>query len=86
MSGQITTWQKQLDLATEGDEIIARAPDDMRVWNEEFDAGYGTSHGKDILAWSSDYVYFPVVYDGSEWIERAPRNPRSDGQHHVGGE
>jgi hypothetical protein len=86
MSGQSTTWQKQLDIAAAGDDITDRAPDDAGVWSEEFDAGYGGSQGKPVLAWSEKYVYFPVVYDGAEWIERAPRNPQDDGQSHVGGE
>lgn len=51
-----------------------------------FDNGYGGSEGKPFTAWSEDYVYFPVVYDGSEWIERAPRNPCDEPTEHVGGE
>jgi|LakMenEpi03Aug12_release.lakeMendotaPanAssembly.Ray.scaffolds.fasta_scaffold1250996_2 hypothetical protein len=38
--------------------------------------GFGFSCGREFLAWSKDYVYFEVCYDGhySE-IRRVPRNP-----------
>lgn len=86
MSGEPTTWNKELAAAANGDQIIAKAPSDEAIWDEVFDGGYGGSQGKPILAWSKQYVYFPVTYDGSEWIDRAPRNPQPDGQSHTGGE
>ena len=54
-------------------------------WTKKFDNGYGTSEGPAVLAWTSFYVYFPVVYDGGEWLDCAPRNPQANGQPHVGG-
>lgn len=81
-----TTWNKQLEIAADGDTILAKAPADETVWERVFDDGYGGSEGDPVLAWSASRVYFPVVYDGSEWIGSAPRFPRADGQRHVGGE
>ena len=88
-----TTWNKVLaellaesERVGEPDVIIAKAPADEKVWDQEFSDGYGTSEGAPVLAWSEEWVYFPVVYDGAEWLERAPRHPRATGQDHVGGQ
>lgn len=37
------------------------------------------------LAWTPTRVYFPVKYDGGEWVESAPRNPCDEHQYPVGG-
>ena len=41
---------------------------------KEFDDGLGLSEGTHFTAWGEMYVYFPVVYDGAEWVGYAPRN------------
>ena len=41
---------------------------------KEFDNGYGGSNGIHFTSWGEKYVYFPVVYDGAEWVRYAPRN------------
>jgi len=43
--------------------------------DEEFDDGAGGPEGRPFTAWSLDTVFFPIVYDGSEWVGSAPRNP-----------
>ena len=81
----MATWRELINEVTDGDEIIANTltDEDMGV---EFDDGYGGSEGKDFTAWSKDYVYFPVVYDGLEWVGRVPRNPCDQASNHHGGE
>lgn len=38
--------------------------------------GLGLGRGREFLAWSKDYVYFEICYDGHyKWIRRVPRNP-----------
>lgn len=54
--------------------------------NREFNDGYGGSEGQPFTAWGEKYVYFPVVYDGAEWVGFAPRNPCDEATAHVGGE
>jgi len=49
-----------------------------------FDAGYGTPKGKPFTLWTSNRVYFPVTYDGAEWVSSVPRNPCAESIHHVG--
>lgn len=81
-----TTWRKELedDGITESD-IVAVAPDES-VLDIEFYCGFGLSEGPWVLVWTEDRVYFPVVYDGSEWLESAPRNPVPEPKRHVGGQ
>lgn len=80
-----TNWNTLLKEAAGKDKIIAKAPDDETVWSAMFHDGYGSPEGAPILAWSKTRVYFPVMYDGAEWIDSAPRKPQTDGQGHVGG-
>lgn len=89
MSRDTTTWRKQFDSEREdsGDEteVVAVAPADVDL-DREFYPGYGTSEGHPILIWTKRRVYFPVVYDGAEWMGSAPRMPVATGQDHVGGQ
>lgn len=52
----------------------------------KFNDGYGTSEGKDFTAWSDNYVYFPVVYDGAEWVGYVARNVCDTKTKHWGGQ
>ena len=54
--------------------------------DEEFDCGYGLSEGKPFTLWTRKRVYFPVVYDGSEWVGSVPRNPCNKATQHFGGQ
>jgi len=84
-----TTWRQELDEARKeaGDdsEIVAVAPREANL-DVTFNEGFGGSEGPHLLVWTHERVYFPVVYDGAEWLGSAPRNPQADGQRHVGGE
>lgn len=51
----------------------------------EFDAGYGMPNGQFFTAWGEFWVYFPLCYDGSEWVGHAPRNPGRVAMEHQGG-
>jgi len=85
MKSDVTTWREELVSAGVSlDDIVAVAPDES-VLDVEFDAGWGGTHGPCVLIWTEDLVYFPVVYDGSEWLDSAPRNPTTEPQTHVGG-
>ena len=41
--------------------------------DKEFYSGYGCSEGPEFTLWTKDRVYFPVVYDGAEWVGSVPR-------------
>lgn len=53
--------------------------------NIEFDDGYGLKEGIPFTAWGKKFVYFPICYDGSEWVGSAPRNPCNIKLLHQGG-
>ena len=54
--------------------------------DKKFDAGFGGSEGEPFTAWTKNRVYFPAVYDGSEWADSVPRNPNGEPTEHVGGQ
>lgn len=85
----LTTWAEELAAAMESAQdpgpVVAYAPDEA-AFAEQFDSGYGGAEGPAVLAWTERRVYFPVTYDGSEWLGSAPRNPQAEGQGHEGGQ
>ena len=52
---------------------------------KRFDSGFGLPRGKLFILWTKSRVYFPIVYDGSEWVESVPRNPRDEVPDYFGG-
>lgn len=54
--------------------------------NRKFDAGYGLPEGLSFIIITKEWIYFPSTYDGSECVERMPRNPNEDFEPiHIGG-
>ena len=87
---ELTTWRLEfLELfEVTGDtfaSLVAITLTDSEL-DVEFDSGFGGSKGKPFTAWSEKYVYFPAVYDGSEWIACVSRNPDGQPTSHIGGE
>lgn len=84
----MATWRNLIDAEREdkGDgPLIAVAPADLDL-DREFDDGFGGSRGEHFTAWTEARVYFPVVYDGAEWVGSVPRNPCDEASSHHGGE
>ena len=81
----MANWKELIELEAGEDKIISCTLTEKELL-EKFDAGYGGHCGKAFTAWSERYVYFPVVYDGAEWVGRAPRDPCDEATEHVGGE
>lgn len=85
-----TTWRKGISSAFEssGDEwaTVISSTLTYEDLDQEFDDGYGGSEGCPFTLWTEKYVYFPVVYDGSEWVGWVPRNPCDIKTSHIGGE
>lgn len=46
-------------------------PDDLGLQDRFYD-GYGLPEGEPFIAWSRTRVYFPVTYDGAEWVGSMP--------------
>lgn len=85
----LNSWWKMLEDAccTTGDNfdslVCTLTVEEMKT---QFDTGFGFQEGKSFIAWGEKYVYFPIIYDGSEWIEFVPRNPTKDyDPYHFGG-
>lgn len=51
---------------------------------KSFDSGYGGPEGKPFTLWTETRVYFPVVYDGAEWVGSVSRNPDGNLTEHIG--
>lgn len=82
------TWRQMIDGEREDKAdgpIIACTLTDEEL-DAEFYASYGTAHGKAFTAWTENRVYFPVVYDGAEWVGSVPRNPCDEASSHFGGQ
>ena len=50
-----------------------------------FDSGYGGTRGDHVTVWTTRFVYFPVCYDGAEWVGSVHRDPVQVANAHVGG-
>ena len=81
----MANWKEMIEEAAGEDKIIACTLTEQELL-EDFDDGFGVHEGKAFTAWGEKYVYFPIVYDGSEWVGRAPRNPCDEVTEHMGGE
>jgi hypothetical protein len=85
MSDKVT-WKILIDEVLEelNEPLIAStlSPEEL---NREFDCGYGLKEGVPFTAWSENWVLFPIDYDGSESVGRAPRNPCGIKMFHQGG-
>lgn len=67
-----------------GEEIIECTLTEEEL-HQKFDGGYGGEEGAPFTAWSENWVYFPICYDGAEWCGSAPRNPCDIKLDHQGG-
>ncbi len=80
------SWHSMItDLLPEGETIVASTLTDDEA-KREFCIGFGSDEGKPFTAWSETRVFFPVVYDGSEWVGSVPRNPCAEASDHHGGQ
>jgi hypothetical protein len=66
------------------DDVVSSTLSEAEA-NEEFDNGWGLTRGKPFTLWTTKYAYFPVMYDGSEWVGYVSRNPDGVKTEHVGG-
>ena len=45
----------------------------------KFHSGFGGTEGEPVIAFSDNYVYVKVYYDGAEHVQAVPRHPESIG-------
>ncbi len=84
-----TTWRIQInaEMKENGEtwedvESCTLSDDEL---DKEFNSGYGMNEGEPFTLWTVGYVYFPVNYDGSEWVASVPRHPDGLATQHIGG-
>lgn len=88
MTNRLTTWRKLIYAAMADKQdvstiVYTTLSDDE--WDTEFDNGYGGVRGCPFTLWTEDRVYFPICYDGAEWVGSAPRSPCNIALAHQGG-
>ena len=69
------------------DNLESFIPSDLDL-RKKFDDSYGCEEGVPFVLWTKNFVYFPICYDGAEWVGCVPRNPCSTEQFkptHFGG-
>lgn len=56
-------------------------------FDRSFNNDYGGTNGDWFTVWTTNFVYFPVCYDGAEWAGSVQRNPVEPkiANKHVGG-
>lgn len=85
-----TTWRKMIsdEMSRCGDawsDVESCTLTDAQL-DVEFDSGFGISKGEPFTVWTTKRVYFPAVYDGSEWADSVSRHPDGKATTHVGGQ
>ena len=96
MRDNLISWREAIleEMQSNGDtssDIVAIAiePREGRTAEEELDhkfyLGYGGTDGAPFTIWTKNYIYFPVCYDGAEWVCSLSRNPISTPSSHFGG-
>ena len=93
MSNKNTTWriliQDEMDDHGDSFENVISSIASMEGVSEwldiEFYAGFGGKNGCSFTLWTKTRVYFPLCYDGLEWVGSVPRNPSNEITAHPGG-
>lgn len=84
----MNTWrnmlQKKLSENNESFADIEKMTIDDSGLDVEFDDGFGAACGESFFAWSKEWVYFCLEYDGAESVGCVPRNPSGVKPYHVG--
>ena len=85
----MTSWKVELSCAMESHgetwDDVEKCTLSQEELEEKFDNDYGGTEGHPFTLWTHKYVYFPLCYDGAEWVGSAPRNPNGIALHHQGG-
>ena len=85
-----TTWQKLISKSLKAanetwDDVEATTLTDEQKTQIFYD-GYGGSKGVNFTLWTKNRVYFPVIYNGAQWVGSVARHPCDEASSHHGGE
>lgn len=83
-----TCWRRGIEYAMglhgEGWGDIVSSATPLPALDRMFDSGYGGSEGEPFTVWTHGRVYFPLVYDGAEWVGSVSRSPDGKATKHFG--
>ncbi|MCL4315631.1 MAG: hypothetical protein M1527_01995 [Gammaproteobacteria bacterium] len=82
-------WKMMLDEALEEngeawDDVEANTMTEADM-AKALSSGYGNTQGRAFTVWTKRSVYFPLCYDGAEWVGRVSRHPDGKPTKHQGG-
>ncbi|GGI16474.1 hypothetical protein [Oxalicibacterium faecigallinarum] len=84
----MASWYEMLKeaMVRDGEDFDKRSCTlDEEALKKEFDSVHGDPEGAAFTAWGEKWVYFPLCYDGGEWVGHAPRNVCDISMAHQGG-
>lgn len=86
---RMTNWKKLLESAMEerGEDLADLEANTLTEvdMTKEFNSDFGAVGGAPFTAWSAKTVYFPVGFDGAEWVGSVSRHPDGEPTEHQGG-
>jgi hypothetical protein len=65
--------------------VVSMHPEEENWLDYLFDDDFGSIEGESFTVWTKKRVYFPVTYDGSEWVGSVSRAPDGKSTEHIGG-
>ena len=75
------TWEDVDDIVVKGPEHLQ----DVQLFQQPF--SFNSEYDRvSFTVWTANFVYFPALYDGHEWVAYVPRNPNGEATTHIGGE
>ena len=82
-------WKKLLETAMQerGEtlaDLVSTTLSDEDMTTEFYGGHKAEQEGVPFTAWSENTVYFPVCYDGSEWVGSVSRHPDGKSTPHQG--
>ena len=85
----MSTWKELLeDAMQERGETLADLESNTLTdadMVKDFDSEHYGIEGKPFTAWTAKTVYFPVCFDGAEWVGSVSRHPDGKPTAHQGG-
>jgi len=80
----VSNWKDFIDREAKGEKVIFCTVSD-EILSKEFCWGHRGKEGVPFTAWTRNHVLFPVINDGTQWVESVPRYPCKESTEPIGG-
>jgi len=82
-----TTWRVEItetmkESGESWEDVVQTTLTDEEM-DRVFDGGFGSVCGCAFTLWTKERVYFPMSYDGAEYVKSVPRNPCDERVGHI---